>query len=106
MGFKPEEALLKRLGIQATQPEEGCCGMAGAFGFESEHYALSQACAERALLPALRQDQGKTRLIADGFSCREQIWQATGRRPQHLAQVLAEAMMRPEVAEKTEGGTA
>jgi len=64
---------------------EGCCGMAGGFGFS--HYEVSMACAERVLLPALR-EAPESILLADGFSCREQIRQATGRRALHLAELL------------------
>jgi hypothetical protein len=63
--------------------------MAGAFGFErGEHYELSMKIGERALLPAVRAAEADALLIADGFSCREQIGQTTGRRPLHLAEVL------------------
>ncbi|HET9225857.1 MAG TPA: heterodisulfide reductase-related iron-sulfur binding cluster, partial [Thermoanaerobaculia bacterium] len=65
---------------------EGCCGMAGGFGFR--HYDVSMACAERALLPAIREASPGTVVLADGFSCREQIAQATGRRALHLAELL------------------
>lgn len=65
---------------------EGCCGMAGGFGFR--HYDVSMACAERVLLPAIRETPDAI-LLADGFSCREQILQATGRRAIHLAELLA-----------------
>ena len=63
---------------------EGCCGMAGGFGFR--HYEVSVACAERVLLPAIKASPDT--LLADGFSCREQIRQATGRRALHLAELL------------------
>ncbi|MEA2559981.1 MAG: hypothetical protein QOH06_1485 [Acidobacteriota bacterium] len=66
---------------------EGCCGMAGGFGFN--HYEVSMACAERVLLPAVRDASPETILLADGFSCRAQILQATGRRALHLAELLA-----------------
>jgi hypothetical protein len=63
--------------------------MAGAFGFErGEHYELSMKIGERALLPAVRAASDDTLLIADGFSCREQVSQSTGRRALHLAEVL------------------
>jgi hypothetical protein len=63
--------------------------MAGAFGFErGEHYELSIQIGERALLPAVRAADADALVIADGFSCREQISQTTGRRPLHLAEVL------------------
>jgi hypothetical protein len=63
--------------------------MAGSFGFESgDHYAVAIKAGERVLLPAVRQAAPETLVIADGFSCREQIMQTTHRRPLHLAQVL------------------
>jgi Fe-S oxidoreductase len=88
MGMDAEAAILAAMGIEARAPESGCCGMAGAFGFESDHYAVSVACGERALLPAVRGAADDMLVIADGFSCREQIAQGTGRRALHLAQVL------------------
>jgi hypothetical protein len=74
-------------------PELGCCGMAGSFGFGSgEHYDVSIACGERTLLPAVRDADEETLIIANGFSCQEQIAQATDRRALHLAQVLQMAL--------------
>jgi Fe-S oxidoreductase len=71
--------------------------MAGAFGFErGEHYELSMKIGERFLLPAIRSAAEDTLLIADGFSCREQISQSTGRRALHLAQVLDAALAPDE----------
>jgi Fe-S oxidoreductase len=66
--------------------------MAGAFGFEQEKFQISQAIGERALFPAVRQESPETLIVADGFSCREQIRQATGRKAMHLAEVLRLAM--------------
>jgi len=84
-------ALLRRMGVTVDAPDSGCCGMAGAFGFEAEKFAVSQAIGERVLLPAVRSASPDTLIVADGFSCREQIEQATGRRAVHLAEVLAGA---------------
>lgn len=75
------------LGIDAQVLDSGCCGMAGAFGFEAEHYGISQRCAERVLFPAIRQSAPDMLIVANGFSCRQQIVQGTRRRPLHLAQV-------------------
>ncbi|HEX7182895.1 MAG TPA: FAD-binding and (Fe-S)-binding domain-containing protein [Thermoanaerobaculia bacterium] len=81
--------VLEKLGLEVEFPDSGCCGMAGSFGFEAgEHYEVSVACGERVLLPAVRAAAPDTLLIADGFSCHEQIAQGTGRRALHLAQVL------------------
>jgi Fe-S oxidoreductase len=89
LGYGPERRLLTRMGLDLAIPDSGCCGMAGSFGYErGERYRVSQACGERVILPAVRDAGPDTLIIADGFSCREQIAQATGRRPVHLAQVL------------------
>jgi Fe-S oxidoreductase len=70
----------------------GCCGMAGSFGFErGDHYELAMAAGERVLLPRVREADADTLVIADGFSCRTQIEQGTGRRALHLAEVLQRA---------------
>ena len=66
--------------------------MAGAFGFEKDHYGVSIACGERMLLPKIRSAPGDTLIITDGFSCREQIRQTTERRAFHIAQVVQMAM--------------
>jgi Fe-S oxidoreductase len=66
--------------------------MAGSFGFEADKFAISQAIGERVLLPAVRAAATETLIVTDGFSCREQIEQATGRRPLHLAEVLKMAL--------------
>jgi Fe-S oxidoreductase len=90
LGYRCERALLEQTGLGVRIPDSGCCGMAGSFGFErGRRYQVSQACGERVILPAVRAAPDDTVLIADGFSCREQIAQGTGRRPLHLAQVLS-----------------
>ncbi|HEY3055652.1 MAG TPA: FAD-linked oxidase C-terminal domain-containing protein [Thermoanaerobaculia bacterium] len=88
MRFDAEEALLRRIGLDVEHPDSGCCGMAGAFGFQREHYDVAMRVGERVILPAVREASEDTLIIADGFSCREQIAQATGRQPLHLAEVL------------------
>jgi len=88
MGMADEEALLRNMGIDLHSLDSGCCGMAGAFGFEQGNYEISQAIGERVLLPAVRASAPDTLIIADGFSCREQIAQSTGKRALHLAEVL------------------
>jgi FAD/FMN-containing dehydrogenase/Fe-S oxidoreductase len=92
LGTGADSALLARLGIEVQTPESGCCGMAGAFGFEREHYDISMQVGERALLPAVRKSDRETLVIADGFSCREQIAQGTGRRALHLSEVVHRAL--------------
>jgi Fe-S oxidoreductase len=88
MRFDPEEALMKRMGLDYEHPDSGCCGMAGAFGFEKHNYDLSMRIGERVILPKMREAEDDTLLIANGFSCREQIEQTTGRETHHLAEVL------------------
>ncbi len=92
LGFDTETDLLGRCGADVDMPEEGCCGMAGAFGFEARNYEVSMRCADRALLPAVGKAARLTTLVADGFSCREQIRQGSGRTPVHIAELLASAM--------------
>jgi FAD/FMN-containing dehydrogenase/Fe-S oxidoreductase len=95
VGMADDEAVLRSLGLAPAQPEPGCCGVAGAFGFErGAHYDLSMAIGERALLPAVRAASDDVLVIANGFSCREQISQSTGRRALHLAEVLELALPR------------
>ncbi len=91
-GMKAELDILHRLGLEVEMPEAGCCGMAGSFGFEREHYELAMKCGERALLPAVRASANETLIIANGFSCHEQIAQSTHRQPLHLAQVIQMAL--------------
>ncbi|HVE73408.1 MAG TPA: (Fe-S)-binding protein, partial [Thermoanaerobaculia bacterium] len=86
--FDAEEAMLRRMGLDLVHPDSGCCGMAGAFGFESRHYDLSMKLGERVILPMVREADAETLIIADGFSCREQIEQGTGRRTLHFAEVV------------------
>jgi Fe-S oxidoreductase len=87
-----EEAVLKKLGLDFKVLDSGCCGMAGSFGFVEEKYDVSMACAERVLLPAVRNAPEGTLIVADGFSCREQLLQTTNTQPLHLAQVLQMAL--------------
>jgi FAD/FMN-containing dehydrogenase/Fe-S oxidoreductase len=92
MKMTDELSILQKMGAEVRSPDAGCCGMAGAFGFEKDKYEVSQAIGERVLLPAIRQESAETLIVADGFSCREQIKQATGRNAMHLAEVLQLAM--------------
>jgi FAD/FMN-containing dehydrogenase/Fe-S oxidoreductase len=95
MNVHHDEALLAAMGIEAGAPEPGCCGMAGSFGFRRENYDISMQIGERALLPAVRSAGPDDLVIADGFSCRKQIAQATGRDALHLAQVIRMALELP-----------
>jgi Fe-S oxidoreductase len=92
MKMTAEESILRRIGIDFQSPAPGCCGMAGSFGFERDKYAVSMAIGELELLPAIRQAPADWLIIADGFSCREQIAQSTGRRALHLSEVLQMAL--------------
>jgi FAD/FMN-containing dehydrogenase/Fe-S oxidoreductase len=92
MKMTDEEALLRKMGAEVLLPDSGCCGLAGGFGFEKDKFEISQAIGERVLLPAVRREPHETVVLADGFSCREQIRQATGREPLHLSEVLRMAM--------------
>jgi FAD/FMN-containing dehydrogenase/Fe-S oxidoreductase len=87
-----EEGLLKRLGLDFQFLETGCCGMAGSFGYEKDKYDVSVGCAERGLLPAVRNASKDTLIVADGFSCRGQIEQLTHRQAFHIAEVIELAM--------------
>jgi FAD/FMN-containing dehydrogenase/Fe-S oxidoreductase len=102
-----EKEILKKMGIEDKHPDAGCCGMAGAFGYEKEndHYEVGVAAGERVLLPEVRQAKDDELIIADGFSCQEQIEQQSGRAALHMAQVVQMAIrktphdgIRPEAA--------
>src|SRR3546814_574193 len=91
IGLDGQRKLLDKLGLDYEVLNAGCCGMAGSFGFEASHYDVSMKAAERMLLPAVRQADPDVLIIANGFSCREQIAQGTNRRSLHLAEVLRQA---------------
>ncbi|MEV2244601.1 FAD-binding and (Fe-S)-binding domain-containing protein [Streptomyces sp. NPDC049970] len=91
LGDAAERRLRERAGLTG-ELSGGCCGLAGNFGFEKGHWDVSVACAEDRLLPAVRSAGPGTELLADGFSCRTQLDQLTGRRARHLAEVLAEGL--------------
>ncbi len=88
MKLSGEREVLDRLGLQYRMLDSGCCGMAGSFGFERDHYEVSMKAGERVLLPAVREAARDALIIADGFSCRTQIADGTSRRALHLADVL------------------
>ena len=92
VGLDAERRVLDRLGVRYEMLDSGCCGMAGAFGFEKEHYEVSMQVGERVLLPAVRAAGEDVLVMTDGFSCREQIAQATGRQALHLADVVGLAL--------------
>ena len=81
--------------IPGCEPDEiksGCCGMAGSFGFEKEHYQTSMDIGELVLLPTVRSADAEVTVVSEGVSCRQQIEHGTGRRAKHLVEVLAEAL--------------
>jgi Fe-S oxidoreductase len=92
MKMTAEESVLRRIGIDFQSPAPGCCGMAGSFGFEADKYDMSMAIGELELLPAVRKAPPEWLIIADGFSCREQIAQGSRRKALHLAEVLRMAL--------------
>jgi Fe-S oxidoreductase len=89
MTMNADVKLMRATGAEVDLLDSGCCGMAGPFGFEAEHYEVSQALAERGLLPAVRAARAEDIIVANGFSCREAVAQNGSRRAVHLAQVLA-----------------
>src|SRR5205807_3708403 len=94
MGWDADAHLLEAAGVRAEYLDSGCCGLAGNFGFEPGHLAVSEACAERVLLPRLREADPAAVVLADGFSCRTQIHQldSGGREAVHLAELLHAAV--------------
>jgi len=92
MKMTDQEAVLHRMGIDFYAPAPGCCGMAGSFGFDKGNYDVSLAIGELELLPAVRKASPEWLIIADGFSCREQIAQGTHRHALHLAEVIQMAL--------------
>src|SRR6185437_8380922 len=92
-----QEKMLAAMGVERVPNRAGCCGHAGSFGYEAEHYELSMTIAEQALLPAVRKAGDDTLIVADGFSCREQIRHGAGRNALHPAELLALALKRKEL---------
>jgi FAD/FMN-containing dehydrogenase/Fe-S oxidoreductase len=89
----PSEAVLRLVpGLEVSQVESSCCGMAGSFGYHAEHYAISMKMAEAGLLPAVRAADPDTVLVADGTSCRHQIRDGASRSSVHVAEVLHAAV--------------
>jgi FAD/FMN-containing dehydrogenase/Fe-S oxidoreductase len=99
LGMDSHRKLLDAMGVTCEEPDAGCCGLAGSFGFEKDKHAVSLQVAELRLFPALRRQPEGTLSIANGFSCRHQMLQVKGREPLHLAQVLHRAM-RGEAAQR------
>lgn len=93
-GMHTDIALLQKLGLDVELINSGCCGMSGSFGFNPRHHALSVKAAEMDLLPAVRAAAHDTIIVANGYSCREQISQCSERQALHLAEVAALALHR------------
>jgi FAD/FMN-containing dehydrogenase/Fe-S oxidoreductase len=83
-----EETLLRKMGADLQELTSGCCGMAGSFGFEKDKYDVSVQVGEHSILPAVRRTELSTPIVADGFSCREQVAQLSNRHPLHFAELL------------------
>jgi FAD/FMN-containing dehydrogenase/Fe-S oxidoreductase len=92
VGTAPTVAVLRWAGFDVSEVDSGCCGMAGAFGFEREHYDVSVWLGNRRLAPAVKAAAADTEVVAPGMSCRQQIDHLTGRRAKHPAEVLWEAL--------------
>jgi FAD/FMN-containing dehydrogenase/Fe-S oxidoreductase len=92
VGTAPTVAALRWAGYAVTEVDSGCCGMAGSFGFEREHYDLSVWLGNRRLAPAVKSAGPETEVVAPGMSCRQQIEHLTGRRAKHPAELLWQAL--------------
>jgi Fe-S oxidoreductase len=90
-GVDSEQSVLQRMGVDAESLKGGCCGVAGAWGFEEGKYEISVDCGDQALLPAVRDASPSTLVVANGFSCKTQIQDETKRRALHLGQVIRAA---------------
>ncbi|HVX19501.1 MAG TPA: FAD-linked oxidase C-terminal domain-containing protein [Acidimicrobiales bacterium] len=90
-GIDPDARVLARMGYDVETLTGGCCGLAGSWGYEADHYDLSMACGEQGVLPAVRAAAPDSLVVANGFSCQTQIATGTDRRARHLAQVINDA---------------
>jgi FAD/FMN-containing dehydrogenase/Fe-S oxidoreductase len=97
-----EKTVLKKMGLDVENLDSGCCGMAGSFGFHKDKYDVSLQVGELVLLPAVRASADTTLIVADGYSCREQIAQTTDRRGLHLTEVIHMAMQGDAQAQQKE----
>jgi Fe-S oxidoreductase len=92
-GTAATAALLRRIpGAEVVELDAGCCGMAGSFGFETEHYELSMQIGETRLFPALRREDADALVAATGVSCRQQIAHGVGRKARHPVQIVRAAL--------------
>jgi Fe-S oxidoreductase len=89
-------ALLRSIpGADVAEVDAGCCGMAGSFGFEAEHYELSMRIGGLRLFPAIRAEPEETIIAATGVSCRQQIGHGTGRPARHPLEIIRQALPVP-----------
>jgi Fe-S oxidoreductase len=86
------EALSLVPGLEVEEIPSGCCGMAGSFGYEKEHYDVSMSIGELKLFPAIREGGSEVEILANGVSCRQQIAHGTSRQARHVAEYLAESL--------------
>lgn len=86
------EVLQSIPGANPIEIQSGCCGMAGSFGFEKEHYDISMKIGEYSLFNPIRSESGDFQVVSEGISCRQQIEHGTGRRAKHLVEVIADAL--------------
>ena len=93
IGIHKSKELLSYLGYQVQEAGSACCGMAGSFGYEAEHYDISLQMGELTLFPAVRAQEPTTLIVAAGASCQEQIEHGTRRKAMHPAQVLFRALV-------------
>jgi FAD/FMN-containing dehydrogenase/Fe-S oxidoreductase len=103
VGTAATMALLRSIpGADVIEVDAGCCGMAGSFGFEAEHYDLSMRIGELRLFPAIRAEAGETIIAATGVSCRQQIAHGTGRPARHPLEIIRQVLLTPSVRSEKE----
>ena len=88
--------MLKSAGYEVTEVDSGCCGMAGSFGFEKEHYDLSIKIGNRRLAPAVKAAGADVEIAAPGISCRQQIDHLAGRKAKHPAELMWEGLSKED----------
>jgi FAD/FMN-containing dehydrogenase/Fe-S oxidoreductase len=101
-GTAATTALLRSIpGADVTELDAGCCGMAGSFGFEAEHYELSMSIGELRLFPAIRAEADDVIIAATGVSCRQQIAHGTGRPARHPLEIVRQVLLAPPSAQRS-----
>ena len=106
-GTAATTALLRSIpGAEVIEVDAGCCGMAGSFGFEAEHYGLSMSIGELRLFPAIRAEGQDTIIAATGVSCRQQIAHGTGRPARHPLEIVRQVLLHPSGGEPGETNAA